>query len=253
MEKNLLKEDLDYFDRGNKENKKFWDRLGGKPDLSDKNVLDFGSGHGSMCIDAIKAGAKKVVGIDIEPYNVNFANINLFKNFSIYKDKVSFRNVNLLEWEDTEKFDVIFSKDSFEHTFDIDKILHEMKNKLNDGGKIYLGFGPLYNFYNGDHGRARAVLPWFHLIIPENYLINKINKERKIKINSIEELGLNKYSFKEYQYIFENCGLEIEYFKTNITNHPIAIFFRILSKIKLFKEYCTFNIYCILKKKNKSK
>ena len=251
MEKNLLKEDLEYFTRGEKENKKFWDRLGGKPNLSNKSVLDFGSGHGSMCIDAIKAGAKKVVGIDIESYNVNFANNNLLKNFPIYKDKVIFKKIDLLNWNNPEKFDIIFSKDSFEHTLNLDKVLQEMKNKLTDDGKIYLGFGPLYNFYNGDHGRTGALIPWFHLIIPENYLISRINKKRKNKINSIEELGLNKYSFKKYQYIIENCGLEIEYFKTNCTNNPIAVFFRILSKIKLFREYCTFNIYCILKKKNK--
>ena len=252
MEKNLLKEDLEYFARGEKENKKFWERLGGKPDFSNKTVLDFGSGHGSMCIDAIKSGAKKVVGIDIESHNVNFANINILKNFPMYKDKVIFKHVNLLDWKNLEKFDVIFSKDSFEHTCDLDKVLNEMKNKLNNEGKIYLGFGPLYNFYNGDHGRTGAILPWFHLIIPENFLIHRINKKRKDKIHSIEELGLNKYSFKKYQNIFENCGLEIEYFKINCTNNPIAFLFRILSKIKVLREYCTFNIYCILKKQNKS-
>ena len=248
MHTELSNENLEYFSRGEKENKKFWDRLGGKPNLSDKNVLDFGSGHGSMCIDVAKAGAKKVVGIDIEKKNVIFSNKNLEKNFPEYKKNTRFENVNLLTWKSDEKFDVIFSKDTFEHTLDINKVLEEMKNRLNDHGKIYLGFGPLYNFYNGDHGRTEAMLPWFHIIFSENFLLKRLNKKRKINIGSVEELGLNKYSFKKYEETIKNSGLEIKYYKVNCTNNPIAIIFRIIRKIRFLREFCTFNIYCVLQK-----
>ena len=239
---------LDYFSRQDEENVKFWDRLGHRPDLSDKTVLDFGSGLGSICIDVARSGVRKIVGIDIESRNINFSKKNLEENFSEYINKVKFEKVDLLKWETQEKFDVILSKDTFEHTLELNKVLQEMKNRLNDGGKIYIGFGPLYNFYNGDHGRTGAVLPWFHLIFPENFLLRRINKKRINKIRSIEDLGLNKYSFKRYEYILKNSGLKIDYFKVNCTNHPAAILFNILRNIKIFKEYCTFNIYCILTK-----
>ena len=47
----LLREDINYFNRGFKENEKFWERLGEKPEFKDKSILDFGCGHGALCID----------------------------------------------------------------------------------------------------------------------------------------------------------------------------------------------------------
>ena len=38
----LSKEDLDYFNYGSVENKKFWKRLNGRPDFENKSILDFG-------------------------------------------------------------------------------------------------------------------------------------------------------------------------------------------------------------------
>ena len=69
------------------------------------------------------------------------------------------------------------------------------------------------NFYNGDHGRAEAILPWFHIIIPEKILIKRLNKKYKKNLKSIQDLGLSKYSFKDYIRLFEESKFEIIYFK----------------------------------------
>ena len=58
--------DIDYFKYGKIENKKFWKRLGSKPDFKNKKVLDFGCGHGSLTLDIVALGAQKVIGIDLE-------------------------------------------------------------------------------------------------------------------------------------------------------------------------------------------
>ena len=50
----------------------------------------------------------------------------------------------------------IVSKDTFEHTQDLNSVMTRFYNLLNQNGKVYLGFGPLYNFYNGDHGRTKS-------------------------------------------------------------------------------------------------
>ena len=60
----LSNEDLDYFNYGSVENKKFWKRLKGKPDFENKSILDFGCGHGAMCIEIAKSGASSVKGIE---------------------------------------------------------------------------------------------------------------------------------------------------------------------------------------------
>ena len=105
-----------------------------------------------------------------------------------------------------------------------------------------------YNFYNGDHGRTLMYLPWFHLLFSDQFIINRVNKKSNLQINKIEDLGLNKYSFKDYEKIFKNSNFQIKFYITNQSDHPISKIFNLLSKLKIFKEYCTYNIYCILQK-----
>ncbi len=220
----LEKHHLDYFNLGKKENEKFWRRLDEKPNFKGKTVLDFGCGHGALAIEIAKQGAKKVVGIDLEKDYVRFANENLEINYPS------------------------LTKDTFEHTQDLNSVMTRFYNLLNQNGKVYLGFGPLYNFYNGDHGRTKSYLPWFHLIIPEKLNIKRHNLKNKRKINKIEDLGLSKYSYKQYVNLFKNSEFKVSYFKINLSDHPIAFIFNILRKIKFLSEFFTFNIYCILEK-----
>ena len=77
----LNKKDIDYFNFGKIENEKFWRRLGGKPDLKNKSVLDFGCGHGALCVDIAQSEAKTVSGIDLEENLLKFANDNLKENY----------------------------------------------------------------------------------------------------------------------------------------------------------------------------
>ena len=69
----LNQKDLNYFKFGKVENIKFWKRLGGKPNLSGKTILDFGCGHGALCIDIADSGAKSVLGIDLSDNLLNFS------------------------------------------------------------------------------------------------------------------------------------------------------------------------------------
>ena len=240
--------DIDYFKYGKIENKKFWKRLGSKPDFKNKKVLDFGCGHGSLTLDIAALGAQKVIGIDLEINLINFAKKNLDQNFPALKDKVEFELIDLLTTDKFKDIDYIVSKDTFEHSLHLDKILEKFHQILKKDGRIFVGFGPLYNFYNGDHGRAEAILPWFHIIIPEKILINRLNKKYKKNLKKIEDLGLSKYSFKDYIRLFRDSKFEVTYFKTNFSDHPISVIFNLLSKIKILEEYFTYNIYSILKK-----
>ena len=92
----LSEEDLKYFNYGNIENKKFWKRLGSKPDFKNKKVLDFGCGHGSLTLEIAALGAQKVIGIDLEIDLINFAQENLDQNFPALRDKVEFELIDLL-------------------------------------------------------------------------------------------------------------------------------------------------------------
>ena len=240
--------DIDYFKYGKIENKKFWKRLGSKPDFKNKKVLDFGCGHGSLTLDIAALGAQKVIGIDLEIDLINFAKKNLDQNFPDLKDKVEFELIDLLKTDKFKDIDYIVTKDTFEHSLHLDQILEKFHQILKKDGRVFVGFGPLYNFYNGDHGRTEAILPWFHIIVPEKILINRLNKKYKKNLKKIEDLGLSKYSFKDYIRLFRDSKFEVTYFKTNFSDHPISVIFNLLSKIKILEEYFTYNIYSILKK-----
>jgi len=244
----LNKKDIDYFNFGKLENKKFWKRLGGKPNLKDKSVLDFGCGHGALCVDMAQSEAKIVSGIDLEEDLLKFANNNLKENYQNLKNKIKFEKLDILKDNIEQKFDLIVSKDTFEHTPNLAEVLKKMYDLLHVGGKAYIGFGPLYNFYNGDHGRTEMYLPWFHLLFSEKFIINRINKKNNLQIDRIQDLGLSKYSLKDYENFFDNSKFKLKYYKTNQSDHPVSYLFNILSKLKIFREYCTYNIYCILEK-----
>ena len=244
----LNEKDINYFNYGKVENIKFWKRLGGKPNLNNKSILDFGCGHGSLCIDMANSGPKSIDGIDLDESLLNFAKLNLEKNFNQYKNLIRFYKKDLIKDNFDQQFDLIVSKDTFEHTIDLPKILEKFQSLLKKGGKAYIGFGPLYNFYNGDHGGTQLRFPWMHVILSEKFIIRRFNKNNKEQIRQIEDLGLSKYSFAEYEKIFKFSDLEIEFYITNQSDNPISIIFNLLSKISFLREYCTYNIYCILKK-----
>jgi hypothetical protein len=91
-----------------------------------------------------------------------------------------------------------------------------------------------------------------HIIIPERLLLQRINKKRSRPIESIEGLGLNKLSLKDYEHIFKESGLSIEYWKTNCGKHLGYRVASFLAKVPLLREHFTFNLYCILKKRGPS-
>ncbi len=240
--------DLNYFNFGKIENEKFWRRLGGEPNFDNKSILDFGCGHGSLCIEMAKKNTSSVQGIDLNEKLLDFASNNLRENFSELKNKVSFKKKDILKDDFNQQFDYIVTKDTFEHSENLPEILDRFYNLLKKKGKVFAGFGPLYNFYNGDHGRTQLKLPWLHVILPEKFIIKRYNNKNSTKIKRIEDLGLSKYSFDDYKDIFNKSKFKIDFFVINQSDHPVSKIFNLLSNFKILREYCTYNIYCILSK-----
>tara|TARA_A100001011_G_scaffold356064_1_gene399841 strand:- start:401 stop:1135 length:735 start_codon:yes stop_codon:yes gene_type:complete len=244
-----MNEGLQDYKNQQKSIKNFFPRFPKKPNFKGKTILEFGCGRGAFSLNLANEEPEKIVAIDTNSNYINFAKKSLNTNFQQHKDKINFFHQDINNWKPDLKFDYIISKEAFEHTLNLSAVLSSMHNLLNQNGLIFAGFGPLYNFFNGDHGYTKAILPWFHLILPNNFLINRVNKNRHNKVQSIEQLGLNTYSLKKYREIFYNSKFEIVYFQTNSTSNKLAIPFKILSKINFLEEYCTFNIFIVLKKK----
>lgn len=218
-------------------------------DFSGLKVLEIGSGFGSLCIDAAARGATQVIGIDINKHHIDFANKVLGLHYSQFAHAIRFCSTPLEQLQEND-FDIILSNAAFEHIFDLEGMLAQMKKRLKPGGRIYTGFGPLYNSPRGDHGWCKTKIPWGHLIFSEKSILERLNKNRKDPIGSINDLGLNRLSFKQYMDIFAHSGLRIVDLRTNVhENRFYSLLTNLMCRIPFLKEYFTFNIYCILQKK----
>ncbi len=101
------------------------------PDLSGKAVLDLGCGYGHNCIDFVKKGAKKVVGIDISEKMLEVA-----KNISSH-EKISYINMNMTEiGNSAERFDFIYSSLAFHYIKDFNTFAETLYSVMNMGGQL---------------------------------------------------------------------------------------------------------------------
>ncbi len=240
--------DLDYFRRGLRENPRFWARFGGPPSFAGLQVADVGCGLGSMCIDIAQAGASKVVGLDLAPKAIAFANAYLQQNHPDLQGVVSFVEQDLKDYP-PETFDIIVSKDSFEHILDLPAMLSEMHKRLRPGGRVYAGFGPLYNSPFGDHGHAQSRVPWMHLLIGRERMLARVRRRwPKGEFRSLHDIGLNGLAFADYCRIFAASGFNIVYFRPNASTKAISMIFSVFRRLPPLQEYFTHNIYCILEK-----
>lgn len=244
----MKEEDIKYFNKEKEfKNLIFLSRF---PDLNvnNKKVLDLGCGHGALSIELAQKGTTEVIGIDIDSERIDFANENLHTNYQELIDIVCFKNCSLSNLED-EIFDIIISKATFEHIIPLEYLMQEIQAKLIVGGKLYTGFGPLYNSPWGDHNRLRHRLPWGHLILSKNLLFKKLNKNNSKEIKSINDLGLNGLSLKDYKKIFFHTeGLKVIVFRKNVSTKMINKVFKLLALIPFLEEYFTHNIYCVLQR-----
>lgn len=101
------------------------------PDLLGKSVLDLGCGYGHNCLDFIKRGATKVVGVDISQKMLEIARAES-KNSKIEYINMSMTNVTSLN----RKFDVIYSSLAFHYVEDFDSFAKDMFSILNAGGYL---------------------------------------------------------------------------------------------------------------------
>lgn len=242
----LKKDDLETFDKDLERVPKFWSRLGEEPSFDGLKILDIGCGHGSLSVYVASKGAKKVLGLDIDERAINFAKENVLQNYPQLKSILDFQCCDISDLNE-DYFDIMLAYASFEHIQNLDNVFDEMKKRLKVGGKMYIGFGPLYNSPYGDHKLTGAILPWGHLIFSESFLIKRLNKNLHKKITSIYE-EFNKLSLAEFRTLFYTSGLHVSYFRVNASNNSLAKVFNLIRRIPFLEEYFSYNLYCILEK-----
>jgi SAM-dependent methyltransferase len=198
-----------YFDGQEESNEEYWRRFGTTVGWAGKRVLEVGCGHGAMSVEIAQAGAS-VLGVDLDEGRVAFANANLARRFPQLLDRVSFRAVDAASLPVDQKFDVIVSKDTFEHVGDVATLLRALGERLvRPGGRIYAGFSPLYYSPFGDHGRTGLKVPWAHAALPRRLVYAAAARHNGHRVDSLLDIGLNGNTPDQFRAAFADSGLRL--------------------------------------------
>lgn len=235
----------------------FWSRFSNPPVFEGKRVLEIGCGRGELSIAMARAGAASVVAIDILPEHVDAATALVRSAHPDLATRVEFTTRRLSEIE-RPPFDLVVSKDSFEHIIDVPAMLAQVRANIAESAELYIGFSPLYHSPYGDHDRREtafrhlgvagqlvAMIPWGHLFLESRILRrHAIIKSRPIR--SMHDLNLNMMSIGEFRQYLRDAGFEPRYFAVNRGGNPLGWPFSILRRIPGLEKYCTYNAYCEL-------
>jgi len=253
--------DEEYFSNGFAETALFLQRLGNTLDFRGKSVLDVGCGYGATCIYLAQHGARQVVGIDIEAHRIEFAQAKLTNEFRDLAHTVRFQLVSdcrgcgeprLGDDEgqslplDGQKFDIILSKDSFEHIAQPKQFISKLQEHVVDDGIVAIGFGPLWKSPYGGHMGFMTRFPWAHLLFPESVIMQERRRYRPDEqAETFEQVkgGLNKMTLSRFIEIMRTSKLEPLYFQTNVHQRKLISVFNVLRRIPGCREYFTVNVY----------
>ena len=166
-----------------------------------EQVLEIGCGYGFASLYMAQAG-KNVSATDV--VDVRYPEVKA-SGVQFALGDVCAR----LPYEDN-RFDLVYSINSFEHFPDPDKALSEILRVTRPGGIVFLAFGPLYYSAWGLHASRRLGMPYPQLLFSEE-TIQRFVDEKQAEIahtydqsSDKSKIGpyLNKYSLQQYRQIF---------------------------------------------------
>jgi SAM-dependent methyltransferase len=229
--------------------RRFFRRLPDWVDVRGRRVLDVGAGTGYLCIAMGRAGAQEVIGVEVTELSCEIARANLRKLDPGLPVEFTSTGGDLKTLGD-ERFDVVVSKDSFEHygalpgSPSATEMVQDMALLLNRGGLLVIGFGPLWKAPYGGHIGTR--MPWAHLLFPEEVIFDEFRRVRppgKTARTFEEGVGINRMTLARFREIMAASGLECLSLETNKSDHPAVKVMSKLASIPVLEEYLTNNVY----------
>jgi SAM-dependent methyltransferase len=231
-------------------NIEFWRRFGREPDFAGNAVLDLGCGHGAMSIYAAQNGAH-VLGVDLDTDRIEFAKRNVAEHHPELRDRVEFRAVDLVanpEERLAAHFDIVLSKDTFEHVDDVAAMLSAIAGLLKPNGELWAGFSPLYWSPYGDHGRTGLRLPWGHAVLPRRLVLTAASRYSRRPVARLSDIGLNGMTSSEFFRYAARAGLQVESALFNRGDKPFIGLFSRVRRVPLLERYFTVGIYTVMRR-----
>jgi SAM-dependent methyltransferase len=167
-----------------------------------KVVIDFGCGEGHESIELARAGAARVIGVDIQEH--------LLENARRNADREGVTETCKFTASVRETADLIVCLDSFEHFKDPAAVLIAMNQLLNPGGEVIASFGPTW--YHPLGGHLFSVFPWAHLVFSEKALIRWRADFKTDGATRFSEVagGLNRMTIRRFERLVAASPLRLE-------------------------------------------
>lgn len=197
-------------------------------ELAGKDVLDFGCGSGTLSVLAAEAGARSVIGIDLNDDLIGqaqaFAETRKLKTPPRF---VTAQDARTLDLPDAS-VDLLLCFDVLEHVLAYDAIIPEWRRVLRPGGEIFIWWVPWLHPY-GHHLESLVPLPWAHVFFSERTLLNvcarvydlpefkprwwDLDEHGRKKPNKWRQLGqlpdLNRLTIAQFERLCQRAGLQI--------------------------------------------
>jgi SAM-dependent methyltransferase len=233
-------------------------------DFKDKTVLDFGCGDGAITPHYLGAGARQVIGVDIDEKGISRAR----EKYSA--DNVTFyRNaLDSIPLEDTS-VDVIVSYDVFEHVSYASALLSEFYRLLRNNGKVLIGTWGWYHPF-APHLFSTMPVPWAHVFfsektvlracrrvynsswyVPTMHDLDETGKKRADKYLE-EEIPLsyvNKLFIKDFERIFRASQFRFEMYPLPFGS-KYAQWTKVFLRNHFLREFVTSYLWVVLHKTN---
>ncbi len=176
-----------------------------------KKICDLGCGLGYQAVALKIKGAHYVLGVDINPADIEKARQVAAQHG--LEDKVLFIDKTTAEHKNS--FDVVISQNSMEHFDNPALALEEMKSLLTENGVLFITFGPLWYAPYGSHMNFFTKLPWVNILFSEKTVMNvrKRFREETIEKLTYTEAGLNKITVNKFEKIIKDSGLRVKFLK----------------------------------------
>ena len=173
--------------------------------IYDKEILDFGCGSGYQSFAMAEAGARRVLGIDLDLTSI------CWPEEGFDRSKVDFKHEAARE--DRGRYDIVISQNSMEHFSDPEKILKIMLDALKPDGKLLITFGPPWYAPYGSHMKFFTGIPWVNLLFPEKTVmtVRKLFRQDGAMRYVDVESGLNKMTVGKFERLLRDSSLKVEY------------------------------------------
>ncbi len=203
--------------------------------IAGQRVVDFGCGVGTQAVGLALAGARAVIGVDIND------------RYLAQGRALAARHgvpVVFAQAAPSEQVDVVISKDSMEHFRDPREALRQMSAMLAPGGRALITFSPPWFSAYGAHMQFMTPVPWVHLLFPESVVMEARSRYKSDGARRYQDVegGLNKMSLGKFEGLIQNSGLIVERLCYTATKR-----LPVVTRVPLLRELLTVRVDCTLR------